>query len=94
MVLEVADIRVHPGTEADFASGYAIAREVIMATPGYRSIRMTQGVETPSRFVLMIEWDSVAAHQQFRDSERFADWRAPIGKFFAQPPYVEHFEDI
>lgn len=56
---------------------------------------MTQGVESPSRFVLLIEWDSVEAHEQgFRETERFGAWRAAIGPFFAKPPVVEHFEDV
>ncbi len=55
---------------------------------------MGQSIETPTRFVLMVEWDSVEMHQQFRDSDQFADWRAPIGKFFAGPPYVEHVVDL
>jgi hypothetical protein len=28
----------------------------------------------------------------FRGSAAFADWRAIVGPFFAQPPLVEHFE--
>jgi quinol monooxygenase YgiN len=94
MVLEVADIRVHEGSEADFAAGFLIAREVIVAAPGCHSAQMGQSIETPSRFVLRVEWDSVEAHQHFRDSAQFADWRAPIGKFFAGPPYVEHVVDL
>ena len=27
---------------------------------------MTQGVETPTRFVLLVEWESLEAHQAFR----------------------------
>jgi quinol monooxygenase YgiN len=94
MVLEVADIRVNEGSEADFAAGYLIAREVIMAAPGCHSVRCGQSIETPTRFVVRVEWDSVEAHQQFRDSPQFADWRAPIGEFFAGPPYVEHVVDL
>ena len=56
---------------------------------------MTRGVESPSRFVLLVEWDSVRAHQDnFRASERFVEWRALIGPYFADPPVVEHFEDV
>jgi heme-degrading monooxygenase HmoA len=95
MVLEVADIRVSPGSEAAFADAYRGAREVLISTPGCRSVRMTQGVESPDRFVLLVEWDSVEAHEQnFRSSDRFATWRGAIGPFFAQPPVVEHFTDL
>jgi heme-degrading monooxygenase HmoA len=94
MVLEIALIDVLPGHGADFEAGYASARSALAESPGLRSIRMTHGVETPTRFVLLIEWDSLAAHQEFRDSDRFPIWRAGIGPHFAQPPHVEHFTDV
>lgn len=94
-VLEVADIDVSPGAEEEFAVAYRSVREVLVSTPGCRSVRMTRGVETPSRFMLLVEWESVAAHEEnFRSSDRFATWRAAIGPFFAQPPRVEHFTDL
>ena len=94
MVLEVALIDIAPGAEQAFADAYQQARELLTTSPGCRSIRMTQGVETPTRFVLLVEWDSVDAHEQFRASTRFADWRGLIGPHFANPPHVEHFEDL
>ncbi|MDP9435342.1 MAG: antibiotic biosynthesis monooxygenase [Actinomycetota bacterium] len=94
MVLEVALIDVKPGSEDAFAAAYEQARALVASTPGCRSMRMTRGVETPTRFVLLAEWDSVDAHQVFRDSERFPQWRGLIGPHFAQPPHVEHFADV
>ena len=95
MALEVADIAVTPGQEEAFVAAYHGAREVLASTPGCRSVRMTRGVESPARFVLLVEWDSVEAHlQNFRDTERFGTWRAAIGPFFARPPAVEHFRDV
>ena len=95
MVLEVALIDVQPGREDDFAAAYAQGHPILAGAPGCRSVRMTRGVETPDRFVLLVEWDSVDAHEQnFRATERFAQWRALIGPFFAGPPRVEHFTDV
>ncbi|GAB3229475.1 antibiotic biosynthesis monooxygenase [Glycomyces halotolerans] len=95
MVLEVAEINVTPGREAEFAAVYRKARKLVSSSPGLRSMRMTQGVESPSRFVLLIEWDSIEAHEKgFRETDRFADWREAIGPFFSRPPLVEHFEDL
>ena len=55
-------------------------------TPGCRSVRMTRGIESPSRFVLLVEWDSVEAHlENFRASERFGQWRAHIGPLLRGP---------
>ncbi|MGC4789027.1 antibiotic biosynthesis monooxygenase family protein [Micromonospora sp. DT178] len=95
MVLEVALIDVLPGHENEFAAAYAKGHPVLAGTPGCRSVRMTRGVESPSRFVLLVEWDSVEAHNDnFRATERFAQWRALIGPHFANPPLVEHFVDV
>jgi heme-degrading monooxygenase HmoA len=95
MVLEVAEIKITPGQEDAFKEAYRGAREFVRVSPGLRSIRMTQGVENPSRFVLLIEWDSVEAHDQgFRQTDRFPKWREAIGPFFAEPPFVEHVVDI
>ncbi|MBF9134021.1 antibiotic biosynthesis monooxygenase [Plantactinospora sp. S1510] len=95
MVLEVALIDVLAGQEDAFAQAYAEGHPVLAGTPGCRSVRMTRGIESPSRFVLLVEWDSVAAHlENFRDTERFTTWRSLIGPYFAAPPVVEHFTDV
>ena len=92
-VLEVGLIDV---TDADgFAAAYRQARAVLAGTPGCRSVRMTRGIESPKRFVLLVEWDSVEAHEvNFRQTERFTSWRGLIGPYFSTPPRVEHFTDV
>ncbi|MGI9015516.1 MAG: antibiotic biosynthesis monooxygenase family protein [Euzebya sp.] len=94
MVLEVALIDVKPGSEADFTAAYAQARSIVAGSQGIGAIRMTQGIETPTRFVLLIQWDSVEAHEAFRSGEGFTQWRSLIGPHFSGPPHVEHFRDI
>lgn len=96
VVLEVALIEVLPGQEEEFTTAYRAARQVLVTTPGCRSVRMTRGIESPSRFVLLVEWDSVEAHlENFRAvPERFTVWRGHIGPYFAGAPVVEHFADV
>ena len=93
MILEVALIGV---TDPDaFAAAFLGAREILAGTPGCRSVRMTRGVESANRFVLLVEWDDVDAHlRNFRETDRFTRWRAAIGPWFAEPPRVEHFTDV
>jgi heme-degrading monooxygenase HmoA len=94
MVTEVAIIDVQDGTAEQFLTAYRGVRDIVRDTPGCRSLRMTHGIEQPTRFVLLIEWDSVQAHEEnFRSTDRFQQWRAAIGPYFAHPPLVEHFED-
>lgn len=95
MVVEVAVIEVKPGEEDAFVAAYQRVRREVAGTPGCLSVRMTRGVESPSRFVLLVEWESVEAHEVgFRGTERFARWRAGIGPHFAVPPQVEHYADV
>ena len=95
MVLEIADFAILPGKEDDFIATYHEAVAILRSTPGFRSARMTRGVETPARFVLLVEWDDLESHTVgFRESERFPQWRALIGPFFDGPPHVEHVVDV
>ncbi|NUZ04809.1 antibiotic biosynthesis monooxygenase family protein [Piscinibacter koreensis] len=94
MILEVADIRIEPGRQAEFDAVIAKAlAEVVSQAEGYRGHRVQRGVESPERYLLMIWWDRLESHTVgFRQSERFVAWRATVGPFFATPPHVEHFE--
>lgn len=95
MILEIATIEVVPGQETAFEDAFRRARSLPESAASCRSVRMTRGIESPSRFVLLIEWDSVQAHEEdFRQTELFGQWRALIGRHFASPPHVEHYADL
>lgn len=95
MVLEIADFAVLAGREDEFVAAYREARALLAGTPGFRSARMHRSIETPTRFVLFIEWDSVEAHTVgFRESENFGRWRGIVGPFFDGAPTVEHANDV
>jgi heme-degrading monooxygenase HmoA len=93
MILEIADVRVTPGREDDFAQAIAQALGSVMArAPGALAWQVHRCIETPARFVLQIQWAQLEDHTVgFRESPLFAEWRAIIGPFFALPPLVEHF---
>lgn len=93
MILEIADISIQPGQQAEFeaAIGRGIAT-VISQARGFISARVQHGIESPERYVLMIEWETLEDHtEHFRGGPLFASWRAIVGPFFAAPPRVEHF---
>jgi heme-degrading monooxygenase HmoA len=95
MVLEIADITIAPGTGEEFAAAVREGIRYVADTPGFRSARLTKGIETPGRFVLLIEWDSLEAHTVgFRQSENFGRWRGHIGPFLDGEPRVEHFDEV
>ncbi|BCY06700.1 antibiotic biosynthesis monooxygenase [Actinoplanes sp. L3-i22] len=95
MILEVTLIDVLPGREDDFVAAYQLARPVIAGAEGCRGLQVKRRTESGTRFALLIEWDSVEAHEQnFRRTERFAQWRALIAATLAQPPLTEYFADL
>lgn len=94
MILEIADLRITPGRQAEFDE--AIQRglaTVIAQAQGMKGWKVNRGVERPERYVLMIFWQTLEDHTvHFRGGPLFAQWRAIIGPFLAEPPQVEHFE--
>jgi heme-degrading monooxygenase HmoA len=95
MVLEIADFAVQPGTEEQFAEAVREGVKFVSDTPGFRGARLTRSAETPTRFVLLVEWDSIEAHTEgFRRSENYPRWRQLISPYFARDPQVEHFDDV
>jgi heme-degrading monooxygenase HmoA len=95
MVLEHAVITVRPDTQSQFEAALGEARRVISAAPGFGSLQLHRGIENDRQYVLLVEWESVEAHVEgFRQSERFAQWRALIGPFFDGQPEVTHLTAI
>jgi heme-degrading monooxygenase HmoA len=94
MILEIADIRIAHGKQAEFEE--AIQRglkTVIGGAKGFRGYKVNRGMESPERFILMIYWETLENHTvDFRGGPLFAQWRAIVGPYFASPPVVEHFE--
>ena len=94
MILEIADIRVLPGQQAAFEEALQRALSTVASqAQGMLGWTVTKGIESPERFMLQIVWATLEDHTVgFRQGPLFAQWRAIIGPFFAQPPQVEHFE--
>ncbi len=93
MILEIADIRIQPGRNADFEAAITQALATVASrAAGMRGHSVTRGIESPDRDGLQIVWDTLEDHTVgFREGPLFAEWRAIIGPFFAAPPQVEHF---
>ena len=95
MVLERADIRVTPGQEGDFERRLGQARLVISASQGFRSLTLSRGVESPSLYLLLVEWETLEDHTVgFRESPAFGEWRGLLGPSFDGAPEVEHFVPV
>ena len=93
MILEIADIRIAAGKQAEFDAAIQRGVETVIAqAKGFRGYKINKGVESPERYILMIYWDTLENHTvDFREGPLFPEWRAIVGPFFAVPPTVEHF---
>jgi heme-degrading monooxygenase HmoA len=92
MILEFAQLAVHPGQEEQFEAVFPTAISVLGTSKGYVSHVLQRSIETPSRYALLIQWETLEDHTVgFRGSPAFTQWRGHIGPFLAGPPVVEHF---
>jgi heme-degrading monooxygenase HmoA len=93
MILEVAEFRIKPGTQAAFEAAIKQGVETVIAkAKGYRGHKIHKGIDSPERYLLMIWWDTVENHTvDFRQSPAFPEWRAFVSPHFAAPPVAEHF---
>jgi heme-degrading monooxygenase HmoA len=92
MILEHCDLEIDPSKHKEFEEAILRGVEtVISKAKGFRGYKVNHSLETPSRYLLLIYWDTLENHTvDFRGSANFADWRAIVGPFFAKPPQVEH----
>ncbi len=95
MTLEHALITIRPDAHEQFEAALTEARTVISSAPGFRSLRLHRGVESPDRYLLLVEWETLEDHTVgFRESPAFAEWRSLIGPFFESQPEVDHYEPV
>ena len=95
MILEHALLDVILGLEVEFEEAFSRAREIISKSPGFISLKIVRGIERPSSYLLLVEWESLEEHTiGFRQSARYAEWRELLHHFYDPFPVVEHFVEI
>ncbi|KQZ07750.1 antibiotic biosynthesis monooxygenase [Agromyces sp. Root1464] len=95
MILEHALLPVVPGREADFEAAFAEAKTIIAGMPGFIELRLSRSIETPNEYLLLVQWESVEAHETgFRGSPEYGRWRELLHRFYEPFPVVEHFIEV
>lgn len=95
MVTEHAQLDIKPGQEAAFQAAFARAAPILRASAGCRGLDLRRSVENPSRFILLVQWDSVEDHMgRFAASPGAAEVGGLLGPFFDGDPKVEHSESV
>jgi len=92
MILEHAILNVKPGEAEAFEAAMNEALALISASDGFQGLEVRRCIETPDRYVLLVKWDSVEAHDPgFRESDRYPRWKAALHHFYDPFPVVEHY---
>lgn len=94
MVVERAEFVVKEGQEAEFETAMAEGVKLLGGAAGSISVTLGRGIEAPSKFLLLIEWEEVASHTAFTTTPEFDQFRKLAGPFFAGPPAMEHFSFV
>jgi len=92
LITEHGILQLKPGQSADFEAAMAEALPLIAATPGFLDIDILPCLESPDRYLLLVRWDSVEAHEKgFRGSDRYAPWKALLHRYYEPFPTIEHY---
>ena len=95
MILEIAQIDVKPGMEAEFETGVKKAAPIFKRAKGCKSMNLHRSSEMPQRYRLFVQWETMEHHtKDFRESADFQEWRKLVAHCFASPPYVEHVAEV
>jgi len=95
VILEVAVLDVKPGQETAFENDFARAQAIISSMKGYLSHELQRCVENPSRYILLVRWQTLEDHTEgFRGSAEYQEWRALLHHYYDPFPVVEHYEGV
>ena len=95
MILEIAQIDVKPGMEAEFESGVKKAGPIFKRAKGCKAMTLQKSHENPARYRLFVQWATLENHTvDFRGSADFQEWRKLVGHCFAVAPEVEHVREV
>jgi heme-degrading monooxygenase HmoA len=92
MLLERAEIDIRAGAEGAFLAAMdESGLPLLRAVPGVISARLGRGVENPSRFLFLVEWDRLESHDAFNADPVHDDFLALFAPH-AVNGAMEHFQ--
>lgn len=95
MILEVAILDVTPGQQGEFEDAFAQAQQIIAGMPGYLSHQLQRCLESPGRYLLLVNWETLEDHTEgFRQSPQYQEWKALLHHFYEPFPEVQHYGPV
>ena len=93
MITEYVRYRLTDAEPDEFEAAYARAAEALDAAPQCLAYELSRGVEEPDRYVLRIEWTSVAEHEEgFRSGPEFGRFLAAVRPYMGQIEEMKHYD--
>lgn len=86
---------MRPPARRPSSSAFVPASAIISSMPGYLSHELQRCIERPSRYLLLVRWETLEDHTVgFRGSPEYQQWKDLLHHFYDPFPTVEHFTRI
>jgi hemoglobin len=93
MITEYVRYRLTDAEPDAFEAAYARAADALEAAPQCLAYELSRGIEEPDRYVLRIEWASLADHEEgFRSGPEFGRFLAAVGPYVGQIEEMKHYQ--
>ena len=93
MILEVAILPIKKGFSEDFEKSFLLAQNIISSMKGYVSHQLKKCIETDSKYILLVNWETLEAHEiGFRKSKEYQQWKELLHHYYEPFPTVEHYK--
>jgi len=92
-VVEIIRYNLPQEKAKDFAAIYREISKYLAASPHCRGYQVLHGIEEANRFIIVIEWDSIAGHEQgFTNSADFPNFITPLRPYLQYIEEMKHYE--
>ncbi len=95
MILEVVTWDIKPNLEKEFEFAFGEAQQILASMNGYKSHQFQKSLENPSRYILLVNWDTLEDHTEgFQKSDLYQKYRSILKKFYEPGAKLEHFKMV
>ena len=91
MIIEHVVVHIAEGRTTEFEQSLKQAFPIITSAPGCHGAEARRQLEDEHTYLMLIKWDSLTDHMDFRKSDLFAKWKDLTWTFYDRPAEVSHF---
>lgn len=95
MIVEHAEFQVLPGAGTEFVRAVKDIQNLLLSSPGCKSVDMLQSAEEPETYLLRVGWERLEDHiEGFATSANAESFIQAVAPYCAGPPRVLHFKSV